>query len=85
MLLTVLLNAAATAASISKVGSALGVGIIVLGASLGIGKVGASAMEAIARQPDAGSDIRSTMILAAALIEGVALFAVIVCLLALFL
>ncbi|MCC8186518.1 MAG: ATP synthase F0 subunit C [Bacteroides sp.] len=85
MLLTIFLNAAATAASISKVGSALGAALTVFGASMGIGKIGSSAMEAIARQPEAGGDIRSSMILAAALIEGVSLFAVIVCLLVLFL
>ena len=51
---------------------------------LGIGKIGGSAMEAIARQPEATGDIRSNMIVIAALIEGVALFAVIVCILAMF-
>ena len=55
-----------------------------LGAGIGIGKIGASAMEAIARQPEAAGDIRSSMIVIAALVEGVALFAVIVCVLALF-
>lgn len=53
-----------------------------MGAGMGIGKIGGSAMEAIARQPEAAGDVRSNMIVAAALIEGVALFAVIVCLLA---
>ena len=56
-----------------------------IGAGIGIGKIGASAMEAIARQPEAAGDIRSNMIVIAALIEGVALFAVIVCILAYFL
>ena len=55
-----------------------------LGAGIGIGKIGAAAMEAIARQPEAAGDIRSSMIVIAALVEGVALFAVIVCVLALF-
>ena len=54
-----------------------------LGAGLGIGKIGSSAMEAIARQPESAGDIRTTMIIVAALIEGVALFAVVVCLMAL--
>ena len=54
------------------------------GAAIGIGKIGAAAMEAIARQPEAAGDIRSNMIVIAALVEGVALFAVIVCVLALF-
>lgn len=66
-------------------GASLGAGIAAIGAGLGIGKIGSSAMEAIARQPEAAGDIRSNMIVIAALIEGVALFAVIVCLLALFL
>ncbi len=65
-------------------GASFGAGIAVLGAGLGIGKIGSSAMEAIARQPEAAGDIRSNMIVIAALIEGVALFAVIVCILALF-
>ncbi|MDE7393029.1 MAG: ATP synthase F0 subunit C [Muribaculaceae bacterium] len=55
-----------------------------IGAGLGIGKIGSSAMEAIARQPESAGDIRSNMIVIAALVEGVALFAVIVCVLALF-
>lgn len=66
-------------------GAALGAGIAAIGAGIGIGKIGASAMEAIARQPEASGDIRSNMIVIAALIEGVALFAVIVAALALFL
>ena len=55
-----------------------------IGAGFGIGKIGSSAMEAIARQPEAAGDIRSNMIVIAALIEGVALFAVIVSALAIF-
>ena len=55
------------------------------GEGIGIGKIGAAAMEAIARQPEATGDIRSNMIVIAALIEGVALFAVIVCVLSFFL
>ena len=65
-------------------GASLGAAIAAIGAGIGIGKIGASAMEAIARQPEADGDIRSNMIVIAALIEGVALFAVIVCVLALF-
>ena len=80
---TVLLQAAA-GASIGKLGAALGAGLAAIGAGMGIGKIGASAMEAIARQPEAGGDIRSNMIVAAALIEGVAFFAVIVCALVIF-
>ena len=63
----------------------MGAGIAAIGAGLGIGRIGSSAMEAIARQPEATGDIRSNMIIIAALVEGVALFAVIVCLLCLFL
>ena len=54
-----------------------------IGAGIGIGKIGGSAMEAIARQPEASNDIRTNMIIIAALVEGVALFAVVVCFLAL--
>jgi F-type H+-transporting ATPase subunit c len=62
----------------------IGAGLAVIGAGLGIGKIGSSAMESIARQPEAVGDVRSNMIVAAALIEGVALFAVAVCFLAMF-
>ncbi len=62
-----------------------GAGIAAIGAGLGIGKIGSAAMEAIARQPESSGDIRSNMIVIAALVEGVALFAVIVCILSLFL
>ena len=65
-------------------GASIGAGIAAIAAGIGIGKIGGSAMEAIARQPEAAGDIRSNMIVIAALIEGVALFAVIVCILALF-
>ena len=84
MLLSVLLQAAA-GVGISKLGAAIGAGIAVLGAGMGIGKIGSSAMEAIARQPEASGDLRMNMIIAAALVEGVALIAIIVCLLTLFL
>ena len=84
MLLSVLLQAAAGAA-IGKLGAAIGAGLAVIGAGLGIGKIGGSAMEAIGRQPEASGDIRMNMIIAAALIEGVALLAVVVCLLVFFL
>ncbi len=73
------------AAALAALGAALGAGISAIGAGIGIGKIGSSAMEAIARQPEASGDIRSSMIVIAALIEGVALFAVIVSALALFL
>ena len=85
MLLSVLLQAAAAGVGVSKLGAALGAGLAVIGAGMCIGKIGSSAMEAIARQPEASGDIRMNMIIAAALIEGVALLAVVVCLLVFFL
>ncbi|MFZ6050658.1 ATP synthase F0 subunit C [Flavobacteriales bacterium DA487] len=59
----------------------IGAGIAAIGAGLGIGRIGEGALSAIARQPESTGDLRANMIVAAALIEGVALFAVIVCLL----
>ena len=73
------------AKGIAELGAAIGAGLSVLGAGFGIGKIGSSAMEAIARQPEAAGDIRSNMIVIAALIEGVAFFGALVCLLVLFL
>ena len=84
MLLSVLLQAAA-GVGISKLGAAIGAGIAVLGAGIGIGPIGGSAMEALAGQPEAFGDLRMNMIIAAALVEGVALIAIVVCLLTLFL
>jgi F-type H+-transporting ATPase subunit c len=81
MLLTILLQAAATA-GVAKLGGGIGAGLAAIGAGIGIGQIGGHAMEAIARQPEASGDIRSNMIVAAVLIEGVALFAVIISLLA---
>ncbi len=62
--------------------SVIGAGLAAIGAGLGIGMIGSKAMEAIARQPEAVNDIRSNMLITAAFIEGVALFAVVVALLA---
>lgn len=76
-LLAVFLQAAANAAGIAGIGA----GLAATGAGLGIGKIGAAALESMARQPEVAGDIRASMIVAAALVEGVALFAVIVCLL----
>ncbi|ACX83709.1 MULTISPECIES: ATP synthase F0 subunit C [Blattabacterium] len=64
--------------------AALGAGISVIGAGLGIGKIGSSAMDAIARQPEASGKIQNAMIVAAALIEGAALFGIVTALLAVF-
>ena len=82
MLLTILLQVAAEL-SLGKLGAALGAGLAAIGAGIGIGKIGGSAMEAIARQPEASNDIRTNMIIIAALVEGVALSTVVVCFLAL--
>ena len=82
MLLTLLLQVAAEL-SLGKLGAAIGAGLAAIGAGIGIGKIGGSAMKAIARQPEASNDIRTNMIIIAALVEGVALFAVVVCFLAL--
>ncbi len=83
MLLSIILQAAANMA-VAKLGAGLGAGIAAIGAGIGIGRIGGSAMEAIARQPESVGDIRSNMIVAAALIEGVAFFAIVLCLLILF-
>ena len=65
---------AATNLSVGYLGAALGAGLSAIGAGIGIGKIGGSAMEGIARQPEASGKISSTMLIAAAFIEGVALF-----------
>jgi len=75
-LLTILLQAVAAGGY-----AGIGAGIAAIGAGIGIGKIGGSALESMARQPEATGSIQSNMIVAAALVEGVALFAVIVCLL----
>ena len=62
-------------------GAGLGAGLAAIGAGMGIGRIASSATESIARQPEAGNDIRGVTIITAAFIEGVALFAVVVCLL----
>ena len=61
--------------------AAIGAGIAVIGAGLGIGMIGSRAVEGMARQPEAAGKIQTAMIIAAALVEGVALFAVVVALL----
>jgi F-type H+-transporting ATPase subunit c len=67
-----------TGGDIGTLGAALGIGLAAIAAGVGIGKIGQSAVDGIARQPEAASDIRTTMIISAALIEGVALFAIVV-------
>ena len=74
-----------SAAAYSKMGAAIGAGLSAIGAGIGIGRIGGRAMESIARQPESVGDIRANMIVAAALIEGAVFFAIVVCLLILFL
>jgi len=62
-------------------GAAIGAGLIIMGAARGIGNIGSSAVESMARQPEAAKDISGAMLLSAALIEGVSLFGVVVTLL----
>ncbi|HKI78927.1 MAG TPA: ATP synthase F0 subunit C [Ignavibacteriaceae bacterium] len=62
-------------------GAGIGAGIAVIGAGIGIGKLAGSALEAMGRQPEAAAPIRTAMIIAAALIEGIAFFALVICIL----
>ena len=63
--------------------AAIGAGLVTIGAGFGIGKIAASAVEGIARQPEATNKIQTAMLIAAALIEGIALFSAVICLMAL--
>ena len=72
------------AAETAKLGAAIGAGIAAVGAGLGIGRIGGQAMDAMARQPEKIGELRSAMIIAAALVEGVAFFAAIIALLCVF-
>jgi len=65
--------------ALAYLAAGLGAGLVTIGAGIGIGKIAAAAMDGTARQPEAGGAIRTTMIIAAAMIEGVALFATVVC------
>lgn len=80
-LLLTLLQVAADLTPVAKMGAALGAGIASIGAGIGIGNIGRGALESMARQPESTSDIRTNMIIAAALVEGVAFFALVICLL----
>ncbi len=62
-------------------GAAFGAGLVIIGAAMGIGKIGSNAVESMARQPEAAGNIQTAMIIAAALIEGATFFALIVCML----
>jgi F-type H+-transporting ATPase subunit c len=68
-----------TAPGPMNLGSAIGAGLVILGAGYGIGKIGAAAVESMARQPEVAGDVRAAMIVAAALIEGATFFALLVC------
>ena len=65
--------------SIGLLAAGIGAGLVTLGVGMGIGKVAAAAVEGIARQPEAAGELRTTMIIGAALIEGVALFSAVIC------
>jgi F-type H+-transporting ATPase subunit c len=64
-----------------NLGSAIGAGLVILGAGFGIGKIGSSAVESMARQPEVAGNVQTAMIISAALIEGATFFALIVCML----
>lgn len=82
MLSAVLLQAASM--GLAKLGATMGAGLAAIGAGIGIGLIGKGAVEAIGRQPSAAGDIRTSMLIMGALVEGVALFAIVVCFLGLF-
>ena len=84
MLSTILLQATEAASNLGPGVAAIGAGLAAVGAGLGIGRIGGSALESIARQPEAVGDIRANMILTAALVEGAAFFAMVVGLLVVF-
>ncbi|MEM7107921.1 MAG: ATP synthase F0 subunit C [Bacteroidota bacterium] len=78
MLAQVLLQATST---LGIMGAGIGAGLVAIGAGLGIGRIGGSAMEAMARQPEAAGKIQGAMLIIAALIEVAALFGLVICLL----
>lgn len=83
-LLMILLEAGTNLDLFAKVGAGLVAGITAIGAGWSIGKIGISAIESIARQPEIAGDVRGSMIVSAALIEGLGFFAIVVCLLIVF-
>jgi F-type H+-transporting ATPase subunit c len=78
---TGVLAEAAAGSGIGYLGAGIGAGLALIGAGLGIGRIGGSAVEGIARQPEAAGKIQGPMILTAAFVEGVCLVALVVCLL----
>ena len=83
MLLVTMILQAAAGAALGKAGAAIAAAIAALAGAYGIAKIGKSTMESIARQPESAGNLRTAMIIAAGMIEGAALFAIIVCLLVL--
>jgi F-type H+-transporting ATPase subunit c len=75
------IEATAAQSLYATLGATIGAGLAVIGAAIGIGRIGAAATESIARQPEAAGAIQTAMIITAALIEGVALFALVIALL----
>ena len=69
------------AIGLAYLAAGIGAGLVVIGAGLGISGIGSAALEAMGRQPEAAGSLRTTMIIAAALVEGVAFFAAVICLL----
>ena len=76
-------GAAATTSAVGpmNLGAAIGAGLVILGAGMGIGRIGGQAVEGMSRQPEAAGNIQTAMIISAALIEGATFFALIVCML----
>ena len=82
MLLVTMILQAAAGAALGKAGAAIAAAIAALAGAYGIAKIGKSTMESIARQPESAGNLRTSMIIAAGMVEGAALFAIIVALLA---
>jgi len=66
-------------AALKSVAAGLGAGLVVIGAAFGLGKIGVAALEGTARQPEAGSALRTTMIIIAAMLEGAAMLGLVIC------
>ena len=72
---------ASTGPVTNLLGAGFGAGLVIIGAAMGIGRIGATAVDAMARQPEVAGNIQAAMIISAALIEGVTFFALVVCML----
>ncbi|MBR4355513.1 MAG: ATP synthase F0 subunit C [Elusimicrobiaceae bacterium] len=66
-------------AALKSIAAGLGAGLVVIGAAIGLGKIGTAALEGTARQPEAGSALRTTMIIIAAMLEGAAMLGLVIC------